>query len=213
VAEAGDAFLASPTRILAPNTGGRSGQTLYLQNCATCHRDDTVAGGAPPGGGRGAGPSPLIDNSFRFTGYRKFLDPDGYPATAPPWGTLSAINLNTGEYAWQVPLGEYPELVAKGLTNTGSENDGGPIVTAGGLVFIGATNADRKFRAFDKATGRLLWETVMRGPGRATPATYESGGRQFVVVATGSPAGGRGAGSAPAVNAAYVAFAPGPGQK
>ena len=148
--------------------------------------------------------SPLINNAFRFTGYRKFLDPDGYPATAPPWGTLSAINLNTGEYAWQVPLGEYPELVAKGLTNTGSENYGGPIVTAGGLVFIGATNADRKFRAFDKTTGELLWETVMPGPGRATPATYEADGRQFVVIATG--------GSADSTNAAYVAFAlPRPG--
>ena len=91
--------------------------------------------------------------------------PDGYPATAPPWGTLSAINLNTGEYAWQMPLGEYPELVAQGLRNTGSENYGGPVVTAGGLVFIAATNHDRKIRAFDKSTGTLLWETVMAGPG------------------------------------------------
>ena len=79
----------------------------------------------------------------------------------PPWGTLNAINLNTGEYVWKIPLGEYPELAAKGLKNTGTENYGGPVVTAGGLVFIGATNFDKKFRAFDKATGELLWETTL----------------------------------------------------
>jgi quinoprotein glucose dehydrogenase len=142
-------------------------------------------------------PSPGKDahNVYRFTGYRRFMDADGFPATAPPWGTLSAIDLNTGDYAWQVPLGEYPELVAKGMTNTGSENYGGPIVTAGGLVFIGAGNADRKLRAFDKTSGRLLWETVLPGVGRATPATYEVKGRQFVVIATGGPAGAK-----------YVAF-------
>jgi quinoprotein glucose dehydrogenase len=120
-----------------------------------------TGGLAPVGPGRSgeakADVSPLINNAYRFTGYRRFLDPDGFPATAPPWGTLSAIDLNTGQHVWQVPLGEYPELVAKGMTNTGSENYGGPIVTAGGLVFIGATNVDRKFRAFDKATGALLW--------------------------------------------------------
>jgi quinoprotein glucose dehydrogenase len=154
--------------------------------------------------------SPLVNNSFRFTGYRRFLDPEGFPASAPPWGTLSAIDLNTGDYAWQVPLGEYPELVAQGLRNTGSENYGGPIVTAGGLVFIGATNADRKLRAFDKSTGKLLWETVMAGPGRATPAVYEAGGRQFVVIATGSSGVVRDAPPAVAggqATATYVAFA------
>ena len=124
-------------------------------------------------------------SKYRFTGYRRFLDPDGYPAVAPPWGTLSAINLNTGEYAWQIPLGEYPELAAQGLKNTGSENYGGPIVTAGGLVFIAATNFDRKFRAFDKVTGELLWETTLPFSGNATPATYEIDGRQFVVIAAG----------------------------
>ncbi|MEP7274092.1 MAG: PQQ-binding-like beta-propeller repeat protein [Acidobacteriota bacterium] len=123
---------------------------------------------------------------YRFTGYHRFLDPDGYPGIAPPWGTLNAINLNTGEYVWKIPLGEYPELAARGLKNTGSENYGGPIVTAGGLVFIAATNFDRKFRAFDKLTGELLWETELPMAGNATPATYEVGGRQYVVVhATG----------------------------
>jgi quinoprotein glucose dehydrogenase len=123
---------------------------------------------------------------YRFTGYHRFVDPEGYPAIAPPWGTLNAIDLNTGEYAWKVTLGEYPELAAKGIRDTGSENYGGPVVTAGGLVFIAATNFDRKFRSFDKRTGELLWETVLPMAGNATPATYEVGGRQFVVVhATG----------------------------
>ncbi len=141
--------------------------------------------------------------AYRFTGYDKFLDPDGYPAVAPPWGTLSAINLNTGDHAWQIPLGEYPELAAKGIPNTGTENYGGPIVTAGGLVFIGATNFDRKFRAFDKATGALLWETTLPFAGNATPATFEVDGRQFVVIAAG---GGKGRKGTPS-GGAYVAFA------
>ena len=145
-------------------------------------------------------PSPL-DLRYRFEGYNRFLDPDGYPAVKPPWGTLNTINLNQGEMVSQLPLGEHPELVAKGLRDTGSWNYGGPIVTAGGLVFIGATNYDRKFRAFDKSTGKLLWETVLPAAGNATPATYESGGRQYVVIAAGG--GKRGAPS----GGTYVAFA------
>ena len=145
-------------------------------------------------------PSP-IDMRYRFTGYNKFVDPEGYPAIAPPWGTLNAINLNTGEYAWKIPFGEYPELAEKGMKNTGSENYGGPIVTAGGLLFIGATNFDKKFRAFDKDTGKLLWETTLPFAGNATPATYEAGGRQFVVIAAGG-----GKSRAPS-GATYIAFA------
>ena len=114
----------------------------------------------------------------------RFLDPDGYPAVKPPWGTLSAIDLNTGRYVWKIPLGEYRQLAAQGLKGTGCENYGGPVVTAGGLVFIGATNYDAKFRAFDKASGTLLWETTLPAPGNATPATYEVDGRQYVVIAT-----------------------------
>ena len=147
--------------------------------------------------------APVPLSPYRFTGYRKFLDPDGYPAVAPPWGTLTAIDLNTGRFAWRVPLGEYPELAAKGLKNTGTENYGGPIVTAGGLVFIGATNFDRKFRAFDKRTGALLWETTLPFSGNATPATYTVGGRQYVVIAAG---GGKGARDSPS-GGVYVAFA------
>jgi quinoprotein glucose dehydrogenase len=151
-----------------------------------------------------AGPvtDPRINQSYRFSGYHKWLDPDGYPATAPPWGTLNAINLNTGEYAWKIPLGEYPELAAKGMKDTGSENYGGPIVTAGGLVFIAATNFDRKFRAFDKKTGKLLWEATLPMSGNATPITYELNGKQYVVIyATGGKAG-RGGPS----GGIYVAF-------
>lgn len=148
------------------------------------------------------GEPPPPGMNFRFTGYNRFLDPDGYPAIAPPWGTLSAIDLNTGEYVWKVNLGEYPELAARGVKETGTENYGGPIVTAGGLLFIGATNYDKKFRAFDKATGELLWETTLPFAGNATPATYMVNGRQYVVIAAGggkdlkSPSGGT-----------YVAFA------
>lgn len=113
---------------------------------------------------------------------RSFLDPDEYPAVAPPWGTLNAVNLNTGDYAWKAPLGEYPALKAKGTRITGTENYGGPIVMAGGLVFIGATNFDKKFRAFDKSTGAILWETTLPLAGNATPITYKLDGRQFVVI-------------------------------
>jgi quinoprotein glucose dehydrogenase len=148
------------------------------------------------------GPS-QVNQKYRFTGYHKFLDPDGYPAIAPPWGTLNAINLNTGAYAWKIPFGEYPELAAQGLKNTGTENYGGPIVTAGGLVFIAATNFDRKFHAFDKRTGKLLWETTLPFSGNATPITYQLAGKQYVVIyATGGKSGRGGA-----AGGIYVAFA------
>jgi quinoprotein glucose dehydrogenase len=149
--------------------------------------------------------TPLVP--YRFTGYRKFLDPDGYPAVAPPWGTLNAINLNTGDVVWRMPLGEYPEFAAKGLTNTGTENYGGPIVTAGGLVFIAATNFDRKFRAFDKATGALLWEATLPFSGNGTPATYEVDGRQYVAIAAGGGKGGARPDAGSSSGGAYVAFA------
>jgi quinoprotein glucose dehydrogenase len=121
---------------------------------------------------------------YGFTGYNKFLTSDGYPAISPPWGTLSAIDLNTGEYKWKIPFGEFEELKQKGIPTTGRENYGGSVVTAGGLLFIGAT-ADQKFRAFHKGTGKLLWETKLPASGVATPAVYASKGRQFVVIACG----------------------------
>jgi quinoprotein glucose dehydrogenase len=146
-------------------------------------------------------PSP-IDLKYRFDGYDKFVDPDDYPAMQPPWGTLNAINLNTGEYVWKIPFGEYPELAAKGMKNTGSENYGGGVVTAGGLFFIGATVYDRKMHAFDKADGKLLWETLLPAAGNATPAVYEVNGKEYIAIACG---GGKSKKDAP--GGAYVAFA------
>lgn len=124
---------------------------------------------------------------YRITGYNKFLDHEGYPAIEPPWGLLNAIDLNSGEIAWQVPLGEYPELTARGIPQTGTESFGGTIVTAGGLVFIGGT-LDEMFHAFDKTTGELLWQHKLPAGGYATPSTYSVDGRQFVVI----PASGGG---------------------
>ena len=121
---------------------------------------------------------------YEFVGYERWRDSAGYPAIKAPWGTLSAIDLNTGEYRWRIPLGEFAELKARGLPATGTELYGGPIVTRGGLVFIAASQ-DAKFRAFDKNTGALLWEAELPAPGYATPSTYSVRGKQFVVVAAG----------------------------
>lgn len=219
-----------------PRTGKHTtSRKLYLQHCASCHRQDwrgtppefpsllgigdrlpaariaeiidkgrgrMPAFGGLPAEVRGAltrylssgdnrkveikpGPPSPIDLKYRVDGYNKFLDPDGYPAVAPPWGTLNALNLDTGKYKWRIPFGEYPELAAKGIAATGSENYGGAVVTAGGLLFIAATVRDSKFRAFDKATGKLLWEATLPAAGNATPATYEVDGKQYVVIGAG----------------------------
>jgi quinoprotein glucose dehydrogenase len=139
--------------------------------------------------------SPYLNN-----GNTQFRDPDNYPAIKPPWGTLNAINLNTGEYVWQVPLGEYPELAEKGLAQTGTENHGGPLVTAGGLLFIAATY-DQKLRAFDKRTGKVVWSHKLPAGGFATPITYSVKGRQYIAIAAGGTRYGLKPGGS------YVAFA------
>jgi len=144
--------------------------------------------------------STIPEFPYLHTGYHRFLDPNGYPAIKPPWGTLNAINLNTGEYMWQVRLGEFKELTQKGIPPTGTENYGGPIVTAGGVVFIGATK-DEKFRAFDKKTGKILFETTLPAGGYATPCTYMIKGKQYVVISAGGNKMGTKAGDA------IVAFA------
>jgi quinoprotein glucose dehydrogenase len=118
----------------------------------------------------------------------------------PPWGTLSAIDLNTGDYVWRIRLGEFPELTAKGVPVTGTEQYGGPIVTASGVLFIAAT-LDEKFRAFDAKTGQLLWQTTLPAAGYATPSTYAVRGKQYVVIAAGGGKLGTKSGDA------YVAFA------
>lgn len=128
--------------------------------------------------------------SYAFGGFRRWLDKDGYPAIKPPWGTLNAVDLNTGEIKWKVILGEYPELTAKGIPPTGTENYGGPVVTAGGLIFIGAT-ADETFRVFDKETGKILWKAKLPFGGNATPSTYMVNGRQYVVISAGGGKSGR----------------------
>lgn len=127
--------------------------------------------------------SPYFKLRYLATGYNKFLTKEGYPALAPPWGSLSAINLNTGELVWKNTLGDYPELKAKGI-HSGTENYGGSAVTAGGLLFIAATK-DEKFRAFNKRTGELLWETDLPAAGYATPSVYQAKGKQYVVIACG----------------------------
>jgi quinoprotein glucose dehydrogenase len=128
--------------------------------------------------------SPNNRYAYGHAGYIQFRDHEGYPAIKPPWGVLTAINLNTGEFAWQVPLGEYPELTARGVPQTGTETFGGTIVTAGGLVFIGGSK-DEKFHAFDKSTGKLLWETKLPAGGYANPSTYAVDDRQYVIIAAG----------------------------
>jgi quinoprotein glucose dehydrogenase len=120
---------------------------------------------------------------YTITGYNKFVSKEGYPAIKPPWGTLNAVNLNTGEIEWRIPFGEYPEFKQKGII-TGTENYGGPIVTAGGILFIAATK-DGKLRAFNKRTGKLLWETKLPAPGFATPSLYELNGKEYLVIACG----------------------------
>jgi quinoprotein glucose dehydrogenase len=137
---------------------------------------------------------------YTTTGYNRFLDQQGYPAVKPPWGLMSAIDLNKGIILWQVPLGEYQELTAKGIPQTGTENYGGPVVTAGGLIFIGASK-DEYFRAFDKDTGKELWKYKLPAGGYATPSVYEAGGKEYVVIACGGGKMGTRSGDS------YVAFA------
>jgi quinoprotein glucose dehydrogenase len=227
-----------------------TGRTLYLRDCASCHRpdlsgsgnevpalkavasrrkfDDVVKiirhGSARMPGFGGIGESavnaiarylmtgeakeavateqdPRLTLKYTLDGYVWFQDAQGYPAVQPPWGTLTAISLDDGSFAWRKPFGEYPELVQKGMSNTGSQNYGGSVATAGGLLFIGATLFDNKLHAFDKRTGELLWETVLPAAGASSPAVYEAGGKQFVMIgAGGGKFGGKSGGT-------YHAFA------
>ena len=141
---------------------------------------------------------------YEISGYNKAITKSGAPALSPPWGVLNAINMNTGEYVWKNVFGEdeYPGAPA----NSGCENYGGPVVTKGGLLFIGATK-DGMFRAYNKSTGKLLWQTKLPAAAFATPATYEVNGKQYVVIACGGGKLGTKSGDS------YVAFALSPGPK
>jgi quinoprotein glucose dehydrogenase len=159
-----------------------------------------AGGNEPNPANAGSTPGILDEVPYTMTGYNRFLDKDGYPGITPPWGTLNAVDLNSGKLLWKVPLGEYEELTKKGLPPTGTENYGGPLVTKGGLVFIAASK-DSRIRAFDKKSGKILWEASLPVPGFATPATYVINGKQYLVIACGggkigSPSGDQ-----------YVAFA------
>ena len=142
----------------------------------------------PPTDAGGSDPRAALPDSgtarYTIDGYPLFLDPHGVPAIAPPWGTLNAIDLVKGEIAWKVPLGEYPQLAAKGIRHTGTLNFGGAIATAGGVIFVAAT-ADEKIRAFEKSSGRVLWEHQLPAGGYATPSIYMIDGRQFIAIAAG----------------------------
>ncbi len=138
---------------------------------------------------------------YRTAFFDIFLDHEGYPGIKPPWGTLNAIDLNAGKIRWSIPFGEYPKLAAKGVRNTGTDNYGGAIVTENGLLLIGATTYDNKFRAYDKTTGRLLWQTTLPAAGNATPSTYIVDGKQYIVIACGGGKNGAPSGGT------YVAFA------
>ena len=137
---------------------------------------------------------------YSHTGYNRFFDQEGYPAVKPLWGTLNAIDLNKGEILWQVPLGEFEELTKRGIPKTGTENYGGPVATAGGLIFIAASK-DGYIRAFDKDTGTELWKHKLPAGGYATPSVFSVDRRQYIVIACG---GGK-MGTAPGDY--YVAFA------
>jgi quinoprotein glucose dehydrogenase len=147
-----------------------------------------------------SGDEVVINEPYTHTGYNRWLDLNGNPAVKPPWGTLNAIDLNTGDYVWRTPLGELPELTARGIPPTGTENYGGPVVTAGGIIFIAATK-DEMIRAFDQRTGKVLWQTKLPAAGYATPSTYMINGQQFIVIACG---GGK---CGTKSSDAYVAFA------
>lgn len=179
-------------------TLSRYAMTLPAQAAAASKSGVVTASTVPAIGGGPDGTRYKSSKGF-------FNDPDGYPPITPPWGTLNAIDMNTGQYLWKIPLGYYPELKEKGMGNTGTLNYGGPLVTDGGLVFIAATVFDKKIRAFDKRNGQELWSADLPFAGLATPSTYMVNGRQYVIIATGGQ--DNGAQFRGRAGGVYVAFA------
>jgi quinoprotein glucose dehydrogenase len=199
----GSRLTADQVRQMALHGGGRmpgfahigDGAVNAIVDYLIAGKDVPVDGAEHP---RTTAFSPL---KYGIDGYNRWLDPDGYPAVAPPWGTLNAIDVNTKKYVWKKPFGEFPALAAQGMRDTGSENYGGGVITAGGLFFIAATSHDSKIRAFDKANGKVLWEATLPAAGNATPAVYAVNGREYVVIAAGGGKWGEHSGGS------YVAFA------
>ncbi|WP_293956613.1 MULTISPECIES: PQQ-binding-like beta-propeller repeat protein [unclassified Sphingobacterium] len=155
----------------------------------TIVRGDKVAGASGENAGQGGQLATFqgkarADQFVNTTGYRTWKDPSGNPAINPPWGTLSALNLSTGEYEWQIPFGNDSLRQEKGVPETGQEGRAGPILTAGGVIFISGT-ADRKLRALDKASGKLLWQTTLPALANATACTYWPKGKQYVALSVG----------------------------
>ena len=192
----GDRKTRAEIELITRQGGGRMPGYATMPEAKRAAILDYVLNHKPPSPSRPepGEPAPkVIDKqppAYAFGGFRRWLDDEGYPAIKPPWGTLNAVDLNTGKIKWKVVLGEYPELTARGIPPTGTENYGGPLVTASGLIFIGAT-ADETFRVFDKENGKTLFKAKLPFSGTATPSTYMVKGRQYVVISAGGGKSGR----------------------
>ena len=191
------------TTIIRNGTGRMSGFAGVLENGAINDMVNFLVTGHDAVESKATNPNWL---DYRNDGYNIFLDSAGYPGISPPWGTLNAVDLNSGKIRWKIPFGEYPELAAKGMKNTGTDNYGGAVVTSTGLLLIGATTYDKKFHAYDKRTGKLLWEAQLPASGNATPSLYMVNGREYIVIACGGGKNGAASGGT------YVAFALPPGK-
>jgi len=179
------------------------GEQVYKVRCQNCHGENfegnQLFGNIPslidlekrltlaevtPIITNGKGIMPAFKSLYAMRGYEKLYAPDGYPIITPPWGQLTSIDMNEAKINWQINLGEHKDLTEEGMSITGTENYGGPVVTAGGLIFIAAT-MDEKIRAFDKDTGELLWQHDLPASGFATPAIYSIDNKQYIIIACG----------------------------
>ena len=185
--DSGDLFTPPSTRGTLVHPGFRGGP-LWGGCCCNPHKNRVFVSSDETTNRIQLAAAPGEKFDYALPDRSEFEDREGYPAIKPPWGYVTAIDLESGEFAWRVVNGEFPELTARGVPKTGSPSHGGTIATAGGLVFMAGT-FDKKFRAFDQDTGEVLWATELNAGGFATPCTYEADGRQFVVIAAG---GGKG---------------------